>query len=121
MSIIELQNLVERNKLMAIGSKNIMDKLCGKFGNNTSTFLKSKIDVVLTLGNIFGCPDYITKGISNLNGFFGKEMVTNNNYPIYVWSLTLNNNVYITYSISMYGFNINKCVDLCNGKILGNL
>ena len=114
----QLQNLIEKNKYMAIGSKNNMDKLSGSVGGKCSNFIKRKIDVVLTMGNIFGCPEYITNGISNMNGFFGKDMITENNYPVYVWSLTLNDKAYITYSISMKDFNIEKCKQITNGKII---
>lgn len=122
MTINELEKTIENRKFLVIGSKYIIDNsntISQLKYFNLNRYIRKKIDVVLTLGNIMGVPDYMDNSIHDLNGYFGKEMLDDTDYPFYIWGITINNKAYLTYNIKMENFNIDNLKK--NHDYVGNI
>ena len=110
MSMLELQNTIESNKVLAVGSKNLLDTFTAstKFGTNKQDTLKKRVDIVISMINIIDDNNSgkITPNI--VSSYFSKEMMTEYTYPIYLFSGTFYNEAHITQSVSMPDFDISQ-------------
>ena len=71
--------------------------------------MKEKIDVVLSLGEIFDENKEISNYLTKITSSFYKNMIISNTirFPFYIWGITINNVTHISYSISCKRFDIN--------------
>ena len=116
MSIICLQELIESKKHFAIGSRELLIDSYSTTSNfeNEESKIKDNVDVVLTLANIIDNKHHISWGAG---GMYYK-MDTICPYPYYIWGVTMDNKVHLTYSVFDKNCNIQNLVKETNGDLI---
>ena len=116
MSLIEMKNVLDSNKHLAIGSRQTLiedtnipfiDK------DRVERIIKKNIDVVLTLANII---DNKIKVDCASGGMYYKINIADPPYPYYIWGTTMNGTSHISYNVSDKLCNLNKLIDITNGE-----
>lgn len=120
MTYLELQNEIENNKDLCIGShKCLIDSY--NFNSTMSQHIESKIkkniDVCITLANIYN--NKYTPHIFSF-GMYYKMNMSDPPFPYYIGGFTINNTAHISYSVTDIDCDINKLKNITNGYELTN-
>jgi hypothetical protein len=120
MSVGELSSEIEGNKHTVMGSKNLMDSFASstEAGQEKNTHLKKRVDVVLSMLHTkpTGVDPVIKPDLISV--YFGKEMATDYNFPLYIFSITVGDTIHVTNSVSVPDFDTRKLCRDVGGKIL---
>lgn len=116
MTIFDLQELIESKKHFAIGSRELLIDSYNTTSNfeNEESKIKKNIDVVLTLANIIDNKEHINWGAGGM--YYKMDILSP--YPFYVWGLTMDDNVYLTYSVFDKKCNVQNLVKNTNGDVI---
>ena len=118
MTIIQLQELIESKKHFSVGSRQLLIDSYSQDdtskSENEESSIKHKIDVVLTLANIIDNKQHIIWGTGGM--YYKMNTYPSRPYPYYVWGLTMDNKVYLTYSVSDKKCNIKNLIKETQGE-----
>ena len=120
MSVSKFAELIENNAHTPIGSKNLLDSLVGEsdVGQEKSLSLKKRVDVVLSMFNTKSTGIKRTIDPNIISVYFGKEMQVDYTYPVYIFTITIDDIVHVTNSIGVADINTSELCRSVNGKIL---
>ena len=120
MNLGELVSELEFNKHTVLGSKTLLDSFAGgtETGQEKNTHLKKRVDVVLSM--LHTKPTSVQPVIDpdEIAVYFGKEMSTSYNYPLYIFTITVKDKIHVTNSVSVADFNTRELCQSVGGKIL---
>ncbi len=116
----ELNDMLFRNSYSIIGTKHILDSqaMATDTGQQQQDHFRKRIDVILSMINLKSdgnTPDKINA--SQYRCYFGDEMNIEYAYPVYIFSLTINNKIHVTHSIAAPDINCKKLCKNINGSI----
>ena len=103
----KLQDKINRNGHCAVSSNTLLRYWTGKSYSSSSSTLRKKVDVVLTLGNLTAeDPTCLSNGYG---GFLFQE--TPFAYPVYVFGITINGRSQVSYTISDQRLDASKVIN----------